>query len=294
MSPDIKKVGIILHILKDQPWAALVKQDIEKGLGNKPGLELEFADPLGQAGKQVEFAEKFLAEGVAALILLPVDAERIKPVLRKYKSAGVPVVVLDCEVDDPELYDAMILADNLQFGRKVGEFFIEVLEGRGKIVEILGIRSTTGAKDRATGFREALKGHPGIEIVEQISGEWLYENAKREFARVLNRVERIDGVFAQDDEMGRGAYDAAVEVGREKEMLIAGIDGLRGDDGGIKLVMAGKFAATFINPSSGKDAVEAVARLLRGETPLKKTLLYTSPFKSNQRIEQWRKDRGRS
>jgi ABC-type sugar transport system substrate-binding protein len=293
MSADVKKVGVILHILKDQPWAELVKKDIENGLLHKPGIEVEFADPLGKAMRQVEFAEKFLAEGVAALVILPIDADRIKPVLRKFKDARVPVVVLDCEVDDPELYDSLILADNLQFGRKVGEFFVDVLGGRGKIVEILGIRSTTGAKDRATGFREAFEDHSGIEIVDQISADWLYENAKQEFKRVLDRVEQIDGVFAQDDEMGRGAYDVAAEVGREDEMLIVGIDGLRGEDGGIKLVMTGKFAATFINPSSGKDAVDAVLKLLRGETPLKKTLLYTSPFKSNQRIEKWRKDHRR-
>jgi ribose transport system substrate-binding protein len=63
--------------------------------------------------------------------------------------------------------------------------------------------------------------------------------------------------------MSVGAYLAAKELGREKEMIFVGVDGLGGPAGGIKKVMDGVLAATFVYPLCVDKAVEIGNRILR-------------------------------
>jgi ABC-type sugar transport system substrate-binding protein len=293
MQDSRKKVGVVLHSVEGRPWGTLVKDDIERTLANHPELRAEFADPRGSADAQIEILERLLNQGIDALIVYPIDGQRTRAVLGEYRKADVPVIVVGNDLGEPDLYRSLIVADNRQFGRTVGAFFAEVMGGRGELVEIEGVPTTSAAVDRSAGFREALAQTPGMRIVESCSGNWLYEPARREFSRILAHRARIDAVFAHGDEMARGAWEAAAEAGREQEMLIAGIDAIRGERG-IQMVRQGRLAATFINPSPGKAAVEAVAVTLAGGTCLPRRLLFTSPFRSLERIRAWQAGRQQS
>lgn len=70
-------------------------------------------------------------------------------------------------------------------------------------------------------------------------------------------------VYAHNDPMAIGAYLAAHDLGREKEMIFVGVDGLGGPNGGIKKVMDGILAATFVYPLCVDKAVEVGNRMLR-------------------------------
>jgi len=70
-------------------------------------------------------------------------------------------------------------------------------------------------------------------------------------------------VYGHNDPMAIGAYLAAKELGRDKEMIFVGVDGLGGPAGGIKKVMDGVLAATFIYPLCVDKAVEIALKMLR-------------------------------
>ncbi len=80
---------------------------------------------------------------------------------------------------------------------------------------------------------------------------------------VLRAQPMIDVVYGHNDPMAVGAYLAAKELGREKEMIFVGVDGLGGEAGGIKKVMDGVLAATFVYPLCVDKAVEIGLRILR-------------------------------
>lgn len=285
------RLAVVLHMLKNQPWAVRVKRDIESVLLGHPSIQAEFADAGGDPAAQDRLLEEHLDKGVDACIVVPIDAERIRPVLRRYQEANVPVIVIGIDVGDEKLYQAVILGDHLQFGREVGAFFATAMEGAGSIVEILGIVASTVTTDRSQGFRESLAAYPRMQIIDTCVGDWTYDRALREFAQVLSRHKRIDAVFAHNDEMASAALDAAAAVGREAEMLVAGIDALPSS---IRLVSQGRLAATFLYPSPGKDAVYALLAVLNHEQCLKRVMLHTWPFRSNSRIRAWREARRRS
>jgi ribose transport system substrate-binding protein len=283
--PTSQIVGITLHQIKNQPWSQQVVEDLRSALAGSSGIELRFFDAEEDAGKQRSFLEELLTAKPSALIILPIDAPALRSTLRRYRAAGVPVIVLDNDVGAPDAQDVFIVADNVQFGRSIGEFFVEAMGGHGEVVEIAGMRNTQAARDRSAGFREAIAS-TSVRIVGSVEGKWLADAARAEFGRVLDRCPRLDGVFAHNDEMACGAWDAAVSVGREDELLITGIDALRGNRG-LQMLIQGRLAATVMNPSPGPAAAEALLALLRHEPFMAQTIRRTALLRSNERIRCW-------
>jgi ribose transport system substrate-binding protein len=282
------RLAVVLHMLKNQPWAVRVKRDIDSVLASHPSIHAEYTDAGGDPAVQVRLLEENLEKGLDACIVSPIDGERLSPVLRRYQAANVAVIVIGVDIRDDQLYQAVILGDHRQFGREVGTFFAKAMEGAGRLVEILGIVASKVTTDRSQGFRESFAEHPQMQIIDTCVGDWTYDRALHEFAQVLSRHERIDAVFAHNDEMASAALDAAAAVGREEEMLVAGIDALPSS---IRLVSQGRLAATFLYPSPGKNAVYALLAILNHEQCLKRVLLHTWPFRSNSRVQAWREAR---
>jgi ABC-type sugar transport system substrate-binding protein len=288
-----KLIGICMHIIGDQPWGQMVKEDFENRFGQVKDVRIEFADANGEATTQRKQVEQFIARKVDLLMVFPVDAKMIKPSLQKARDAKIPIMVVDNDIVDENLFDTMLLANNFQFGQRVGTFLYDILGGKGNVIEVMGIRTTSAAMDRDRGFRESLAARPGVKLLEVVDGDWVYERAAFAFKPLLARHKKIDAVFAQNDYMAKAVYDTAEAAGRHEEMLIVGIDALKGADGGIKMVMENKLAATFINPSPAKDGVDIAMNLLAGKTVTKKNLLFTSPLKSEPRISRWKEYRAK-
>jgi ribose transport system substrate-binding protein len=289
MIQGTRKVAVVMHRLKDQPWGVRLREEFEAALAEHPEISSAFLDPEGDAALQAQMVEEQLRAGVDALVVLPLDRERIREALRAHKATGIPVIAADADIDDPTLYRTLIVADNRAFGRKLGEFFVDVTGGTADLVEIRGIPTTTGAQHRGEGFRQAIASSR-IRIVESVVGNWVYSEARDAFARLLPRLPRLDGVFAQNDEMARAAWDAADAAGRAHELLITGIDALKGEYG-LQLVMQGKLAATLLNPTPGRPAATTLLAILAGEPCLPRIVLQTSMFRSHERIRAWQEAR---
>ncbi len=289
MNEGKRKVVVVMHRLKDQPWGVRLKEEFEAALAGHPEISYEFFDPEGNATAQARRVEEALEARVDALVILPLAPDLIRAALHAHQGSDIPVIAIDADIGDPSLYRTLILADNRQFGRKMGEFFLEVTGGTAELVEIRGVPTTSGALHRSEGFREAIAGSQ-VRIVESLVGNWLYSEARSELARLLPHLPRLDGVFAQNDEMARGAWDAAHQAGRDGELLITGVDALKGEHG-LQLVMQGKLAATLLNPNPGRPAASALLTVLAGEPCLPRVMLQTSMFRSHERIRAWQEAR---
>src|SRR5947207_3131600 len=112
------RLAVVLHILKDQPWGARVKRDIESVLLSHPSIQAEYVDAGGDPIEQVRLVDEFLKSGIDALIVMPIDAARIRAVLKKHRALGVPVIVVGLDLGDDQLYHAQILGNHRQFGRE--------------------------------------------------------------------------------------------------------------------------------------------------------------------------------
>jgi ribose transport system substrate-binding protein len=166
----------------------------------------------------------------------------------------------------------------VRIGREAGRWIRETLGGKGKIVELKGLMTSTPGQDRNQGFLEGLDvaANPGLEVVFSGEMEWLEPNARTEMESALATHGRIDVVYAHNDPGAHGAWLAARAAGREEEMLFVGIDALPHE--GQQYVAQGILDATFLYPTGGAEAIDVALRILAGETAPKRITLGTRIF----------------
>jgi ribose transport system substrate-binding protein len=247
-----------------EPWRVAMNAEVAARAKDFPDIEIAYADAQQDNAKQVADVENFLRQKIDLLIISPNEAKPLTPIVRRVFEQGIPVIVLDRAIEG-DTYTAFIGADNREIGKAAGRYVVEILGGKGSVVEIKGLPGSPPARDRSEGFREAIAGSPEIRITHDPVANWLREEAMAQMESALAAHERIDLVYAHNDPMAAGAWLAARAKGRDGEMKFVGIDGLPGLDGGRQMVADGKLAATFVYPAGGKEAVEIADRIFKGE-----------------------------
>jgi ribose transport system substrate-binding protein len=188
--------------------------------------------------------------------------------------AHIPVIVLDRRLQGDK-YTCFIGADNTKIGHAAGEWIVKKLGGKGKVVELKGLMTSTPGQDRDKGFRDAIA-NTGIEVIFDVDMKWLEPDARKEMESALSRFSKIDCVYAHNDPGAHGSYLAAQAAGRQKEMLFVGIDALPQE--GVAYVSQGILDATFQYPTGGAEAIANALKILKGETVPKEITLGSRRF----------------
>lgn len=257
-----------------EPWRVQMNADVEKAAGAHKNLKVVFKDAQNDSLAQRAQVEELVAQGIDLLIISPKEAAPLtQPVAEAYKK-GIPVIVLDRAVQGDD-YTAFIGADNKKIGREAGKWAVKALGGKGKIVELKGLMTSTPAQDRNAGFREGLDlaTHKELQVVFEADMQWLEPQARKEMESALTTQPQIDLVYGHNDPGAHGAYLAAKQAGREKSMKIIGIDALPHE--GVQYVKQGLLDATFAYPTGGAEAIAMALKLLAGEKVEKKLVLGT-------------------
>jgi ribose transport system substrate-binding protein len=260
-----------------EPWRQQMNADVKNAAAAHPELQVIFKDAQNDSLVQRAHVEEFVSQKVDLIVISPREAAALtRPVARAYE-AGVPVIVLDRAVLGDK-FTCFIGADNRRIGRAAGEWIGKTLGGKGKIVELEGLMTSTPGQDRHTGFREGLDAahNPGLEVVFEADMQWLEPNARREMESALARFPKIDLVYAHNDPGAHGAYLAARAAGREKEMKFVGIDALPYE--GLRYVREGILDATFEYPTGGAEAIAVALRIFAGEKVDKRIVLGSRLF----------------
>ena len=259
-----------------EPWRVQMNADIKKAAGAHPEIKVIYKDAQNDNLRQSAHVEEFVHAGVNLIIISPKEAAPLtKPVSEAFKK-GIPVIVLDRRVLGND-YTCFIGADNKKIGRAAGKWLVKLIGGKGKIVELKGLMTSTPGQDRHSGFMEGIKGS-GIEIVFSADMKWLEPNARKEMESALARFEHIDCVYAHNDPGAHGAYLAAKAAGREGSMKFIGIDGLPQE--GQVYVRQGILSASFEYPTGGKEAIETAIEILSGKKVSKEITLRSRVFTS--------------
>ncbi|MGQ9672487.1 MAG: substrate-binding domain-containing protein [Candidatus Aminicenantales bacterium] len=257
-----------------EPWRVQMNLDIKNAADQHPELRIIFKDAQNDSLKQRAQIEEFINAGVDLLIVSPKEAAPLTPPVAAAYDRGIPVIVLDRRILG-EKYTCFIGADNKKIGRAAGRWIVQRLGGKGKVVELKGLMTSTPGQDRHSGFREGIKAS-GIEVIFDADMKWLEPEARREMESALARFKTIDLVYAHNDPGAHGAYLAARAAGREKEIIFVGIDALPHE--GQVYVKQGILAASFEYPTGGREAVATALKILRGETVSKEIVLNSRVF----------------
>jgi ribose transport system substrate-binding protein len=257
-----------------EPWRVQMNADIKAAAEKHPELKVIFKDAQNDTLKQRSHVEEYVSASVNLIIISPKEAQPLTEPVAKAMAAGIPVIVLDRRLLG-DRYTCFIGADNQKIGKAAGQWIVKKLGGKGKVVELKGLMTSTPGQDRNRGFREAIAGSQ-IEVIFEADMKWLEPDARKEMESALSRFPKIDLIYAHNDPGAHGAYLAAQAAGREKTMAFVGIDALPQE--GVAYVKQGILDATFQYPTGGAEAIDTALKILTGETVPKEMVLGSRVF----------------
>lgn len=281
-----KKYHIGVSQCSDDEWRTQMNNEILREGLFYPDVQIDITSANDQNQKQTEDIQSFINQGVDLLIVSPNEAEAITPIIEEAYDHGIPVILVDRKVNT-EKYTAFVGADNYKIGEEIGHYIQHCLPKGGNMVEIRGLKGSTPATERHNGLINVLKTNPHIQIVATAEADWQTAEARKAFDSILTVTPQIDIVFAHNDRMASGAYEAARKHHREKDIRFIGIDALTGNDYGVEQVMKGKLEATFIYPTGGDLVLRTAIKILNGQPFERNNILSTDLVnQSNARIMQ--------
>ena len=204
--------------------------------------------------------EDLISQGVDIIMINPTDSDAVKSAVEAANKANIPVITLDRGANGGEVV-SHIASDNVAGGKLAGEYVIELLGGKGKVVELEGIPGASAARDRGQGFNEAISG-TDIEVVAKQTANFDRAEGLTVMENILQAQPEIDAVFAHNDEMALGAIEAI--KASKRDILVVGFDAT---DDAKAAVESGEMAATVeqLPKEIGAMGVEAAVKILNGE-----------------------------
>lgn len=248
----------------DDEWRHQQNNEIMREAGFYDDVQVQIRTAKDDSRKQIADIRHFLKEKVDLLVVSPNEAEPITPVVEEAYGRGIPVIVVDRKILSDK-YTAYIGADNYGIGFSIGNYIANCLNGQGSVVEITGLSGSTPAMERHAGFTQAIRAYPGIRLLAVADGAWLRERAEQKMDSLLEVCPRFDVLYAHNDRMADGAYEAALRRGVEKSVRFIGTDALSGESYGLESVLKGKLSATFIYPTGGDEVVQTAMNILTGK-----------------------------
>ena len=174
------------------------------------GINLLFSDAQQSQENQIAAMRAWLAQGdVDAIVLAPVIESGWDEVLQEAADFGVPVIIVDRNVDsDESLFVTRVSSDFVHEGRLAATWLVQATSGNCNIVELQGTVGSAAATDRMNGFNEVIGLFTGMEIIRSETGNFVRTEGKAVMESFLNSEDpaNICAVWAHNDDMAIARY----------------------------------------------------------------------------------------
>ncbi|MDD2969544.1 MAG: sugar ABC transporter substrate-binding protein [Lachnospiraceae bacterium] len=281
-----KKIGACYTDM-DNSYFDVLNNEISSVI-EENGDRLITRDSMLSQEKQNNQIHELIQEGIAALIIAPVDWKKIKPALEEAKESGVPVLIVDSPVYDKELVACTVTSDNYNVGMQIANYF-KSQRRQAKIILIESENSKAGM-DRVQGFKDGLAADMNYHIVAEQKCNGTLEDSIKVMNSLIEERTYFDCVFAVNDPCASGAITLCEMYGMNQQVDFLSTDG---SPEGKKLIQNNRMMATAAQfpTEMGNRAVESLYKILNGETCEKKILvpvkLITKYTIDSYDLEKW-------
>lgn len=238
---------------------------------------------------QIKAIRDFISQDVDYIVLAPVTETGWDSVLKEAKDAGIPVILMDREVDvqDTSLFATHIGSDMELEGVRAGNWLEGELErreiGPDEKVNIVILQGTPGSSSqigRETGFYNVASKNPNWTILEKANADFTTAKGKQEMARLLKRYDKIDVVFSENDDMTFGAIEAINEAGKtvgvNGDIIMISFDA--GHDALVEVYNGHINVDIECNPLLGNLVAEVIKKMDAGQPVGKKYIIDEKVF----------------
>ena len=266
---DTYKVGFA-QTESNNPWRLAQTKSMQDEAAAR-GWQLVYTDAAGSAAKQVADVRSMIAQGVDVILLSPREEKPLIPAVMEAKKAGIPMILIDRNVDASMAtggvdYAAFIGSDFVKEGNMAAEVLTAFMKGEAKIIQLEGSTGSSPANDRASGFADFIKDHPGMQIIASQSGDFARDKGRQVFETLYQAHPDATALYSHNDEMTMGAIAAMEAAGKVPgtDLIIATIDGTKD---ATQAILDGKVLVCIeCNPKFGPAAFDAIVKLGNGET----------------------------
>jgi inositol transport system substrate-binding protein len=238
------------------------------------GVTLIVNDAQRAPDRQIQQVESFIAQQVDAIILNPCEVEASSPAVDKALAAGIPIVNVNSETKSAPT--AFVGSRDEESAQLAMEYIAQRLGGKGEVVMIHGYMGQAAQLKRAAGAQAVLAKNPSLHLLAEQTAEW--DRAKA-IALMENWIQahgdKINAVFAQNDEMAMGALLALEQAKKKDKVIVVGVDAIAD---AMEAVRQSRLDATVFQDSQqqGRQAVDTALKILRKEPFDKETYI---PFR---------------
>ena len=267
--PSGPVIGVSLLNLSNE-FIVMLNQSMD-AKARELGVRLIVNDAQRSAERQVQQVESFIAQKVDAVVLNPCEVEASSPAVEKALAAGIPVVNVNSETRTAAT--AFVGSRDEDAGSIAMQYIAQRLNSTGNVVMMQGFMGQAAQIKREQGARQVLAKMPGLHLLAAQTAEWdrakamsLMENWLQSFG------DRINGVFAQNDEMAMGALLAIEQGGRKGKIVVVGVDAIAD---ALQAVRDGRLDATVFQDARGQaaTAIATALKIIRHEPYEKQSLI---------------------
>lgn len=268
---EVKTLGLSMFTQKN-PYYKSMQNGIQ-AYCDELGIKLVCTDAKDDINQQISDIEDLLAQGVDAILMNPKDADAIVEVTKKAVSKGVPVVSLDNMVNASAPVVTVVLSNNTENGKLVGNWVAQKMGDTPiKAFIISGEKGSVVGEDRRQGLIRGIveeqlrtKGKSNIEIVGQIYTDWLADEALKNFQEVAAGLGEFNVILSEADVMTLACMPVIKEMGLSDKVIYG--NAADGEKLAFETIKGGAPYATGLNNPGliGKTGVDVLIGYLKGE-----------------------------
>jgi len=202
------------------------KQGFEAA-GKALGVKTEYLGPVEyDAVAQLKVLEELIARKPAGIMIFPADDQSLNEPMKRAMKAGIPVVIVNHDVNDPTARYGFIGPDNRGVGRTGGKMAVKMLNGKGKVAFMTTTSPAHGI--RVAGYKDIFEKHPDIKIVAEIDEKSDPAYGLTVGTQLIQAHPDLDMIIGIDATAGAATARALKETGKAGKIRVGAMD--RDDD----------------------------------------------------------------
>lgn len=269
-----------------ESWRLALIRELQEEAEKYENIKIITTDATSDIEKQEKDVDKLIRYGIDLLIISPCDSKRMTEKVKEVYQEAIPVIVMDRAVEGFD-YSLFIGPDNHLIGEQGGECVKEILdEKRGNVLELCSAPNSIQSIERSEGFQEALADTQIHRTTVNLEGS-VKDSSYDLILSMKQDLRHIDAIFANNDAVAFGAYEALQTMGMEEQIPIVGCDGFTGMDEGVDLVRKGKLAATISCPTGGKEAIQYAINILNQDSGVPKQVILRSRTITKENADEY-------
>ena len=266
-------IGVSMALFDDN-FLTVLRNGIQTQ-ADAAGLKVQIEDAQNDVAKQLDQINNFIASGVSAIIVNPVDTSATQAMSDAAAAAGVPLVYVNRQpinVDTMPDNQAFVASNEVDSGTLETIEVCAQLKAAGKdkanVYVMMGELSNQAAVQRTADIHDVMAaGKCAVEltIIDEQTANWSRDQAQTLMTNWLSAGTAFDGVIANNDEMAIGAIQAMKAAGIDMATVVVG--GVDATQDALAAMQAGDLDVTVFQNAAGQGAgaLDAATKLAAGE-----------------------------